>query len=455
MIDLHAQLIRHLSYPAWLLKNHRLSLLRYMKEFEAFQFKSKEEIERAQWGSLKRLITHAYDSSPFYRGRFEEIGLTPHDILSFDDYQALPLLRKEDLQDHVAELVSSRCPSSSLVPDMTGGSTGKPIRFYHDFERTISMEASSLRHDRWAGYCVGDRLASIWGHHRDLYDDGSIKERIKRFLLSRSIVLDSTTMTDEKMGDFVANLRHFRPKVIVAYARALALFAKYCADAGITDIHPHGIITTAELLLPEDRDLIEHVFNCKVFNRYGCREVSVIATECDFHSGLHINADTLYVEIVDDSGKSVPPGTPGKVVITDLLNYGMPFLRYSIEDVAVKADRECPCGRGLPLLETLEGRTTDFLVTPDGTKVSGPSMTIYLLTTVPGIRQAQIVQDSVDHIIFRIVQDGSFHDKGAGVLADKVKLYFGDAMRYNIEFVDRILPEQSGKYRFSISMTKA
>ena len=182
--------------------------------------------------------------------------------------------------------------------------------------------------------------------------------------------LDAGCLTEERMLEFHQELHRYRPRIIQAYARAVVMFARFLQAAGLTAHQPHSIVTSAEILEKEDRDLLEQVFSCPVYNRYGCREVSVLASECSAHSGLHVMAEGLYLEIETPNGPAAP-GEMGAVLVTDLLNGAMPLIRYRIGDMAAWADGPCPCGRGLPRLERVAGRVTDFLIGADGRLVSG------------------------------------------------------------------------------------
>jgi phenylacetate-CoA ligase len=453
-MNLYSNLVRRVIHPAWLMKDGRLAVLRYLKEFEASQFMPVTSIREAQLQKILKMVRHSYDNCEFYRERLDRQGVRPSEIRDFRDYQKIPVLTKKEIQENAGKMRAKIYSSEELVPNRTGGSTGSPIQFYHDRERLLSMWASSIRHDSWAGYKIGDKLAGIWGARMDLSGGQRIKKKIRNLLLDRSIVLDSSSLTDEKMKNFVDELREFQPRTILAYAKAMYFFALYCRDNGIKDIQPHSIITSAEVLEEEERRTIEEVFDCKVFNRYGCREVSVIASECAEHQGLHLNSETLYVEFVDQKGDPVGPGEAGNIVITDLLNFGMPFIRYKIEDVGTPDDHQCPCGRGLPLMKMVAGRTTDFLKTTKGVSVSGSALTIYLITSVPGIRQAQIIQDKVDHLTFKVVAGREFLESGTRTFREKVSEFFGEEMRYDIQYVEEIPKEKSGKYRFSVSLLK-
>lgn len=450
-MDVHGSVIKYVTYPLWLMKNNKYRVLSYLKEYESKQYDAISTIREEQLISLKKMVCHAYDTCSFYRDRMDQHGIKPKDIHDFSDYLKIPMLTKQDIQENLQALTSTKYVQQELVANRTGGSTGSPLRYYHDRERTLTLQATAMLHFRWAGLEIGDKMGIIWGNRRDMSTANSIKAKIRDYFTVRSKILDSSSITEESLRAFAEELRIFKPKVIQAYANSMYLFAEYCRQMNIRDIRPFSIVTSAEVLHPHERKLIEEVFECKVFDFYGCREVSTIASECEKHTGLHLNATTLYVEFVNDAGQLVENGCQGNIVITDLLNYGMPFIRYKIEDIGALTNTTCSCGRGLPLMEMIAGRTTDFIKTPDGRKVSGSALTIYLIAAVPGIRQAQIVQDQVDHLIFNVAADPEFKISGLNILKDKVAELFGKSMRYDIQYVNNVPKEASGKYRFSIS----
>jgi phenylacetate-CoA ligase len=204
------------------------------------------------------------------------------------------------------------------------------------------------------------------------------------------------------------------------------------------------------VLADVERATLEEVFQCKVFDRYGCEEVSLIASECPSHSGLHLNSDHLLVEFLVD-GRPAAPGECGEIHITDLTNYAMPFIRYRVEDAGTPTDRACPCGRGLPLMEKVQGRVADFLVTPEGRVIFGVSILDNFTAKFLGLERVQIVQDEIDHLVFRIVRGADFTDDMLGAFRARIPEFFGPSMRFEFEFVDHIPREASGKYRFTIS----
>lgn len=446
--DWFSPISKHIFHPLYAIKD-RSTQFRWLKDLEKSQYLTVDKLRNLQWSRLTRLLHHAYNNCPFYRRRMDDYGVTPRDIKDESDFCKLPVLTKEDIQTNLRELIATNYSSNSLVANRTGGSTGKPIQYFHDKDRVFSMAATAIRHDRWAGKDIGDRFAGLWGARHDWPAIESLKYRIKNLLVDRLLVLDTSSLTEEKLFKFVEDLRKFRPKCILAYSNSMYIFSKFVRDNKISDLDIKTIITSAEVLHDHERKLIEDVFETKVFNRYGCREVSVIASECEEHCGLHVAADTLFVQLIKN-GKPSAPSEEGEIVITDLLNYGMPFIRYRIEDMGTSSQERCSCGRSLPLIKDILGRTTDFLITPEGVMISGASLTIYLIANTPGVRQAQLVQDKKEKVQINVVRGPAFNTDSMTFLENTLPNFFGPTMTYNYNFVEEIPKTSSGKYRFSI-----
>ncbi|MDX9857806.1 MAG: phenylacetate--CoA ligase family protein [candidate division Zixibacteria bacterium] len=425
--------------------------MKFVREAERTQWLPPEQLQQLQLTRLKALLSHAAKNCPFYARRFAEAGFDPVAVQSLRDIERLPVLTKSDIQQHRDELTAASLPISDRIPNQTGGSTGSPLRFFMSPDSVYRRIANTIRHDRWAGLEPYHKGAAIWGHRRDLNAPRSTMDNLRDRFFSRRVILDTSEITEEKLARFVERLNKEKPSTYVAYANAIYLIARFIKERGITGYHrPKSIITSAEVLTDDQRRLLEDVFGCPVFNRYGSREFSVIASECEAHRGLHIAADTLLVEIIRND-RACRPGELGQIVITDLHNYALPFIRYRIEDMGMLLETGCSCGRTLPMMEIVGGRVTDFLVTPEGAVVSGAAMTIYFIARVPGIVQAQLVQKKKDFLLLRLAVDQSFGEDSKRMIAESVNRFFGPLMKYEIEQVDSIPVEASGKYRFSIS----
>ena len=262
--------------------------------------------------------------------------------------------------------------------------------------------------------------------------------------------MDTLKFDEPHLARFVREIRKLRPAVLMGHAHSIFRFAEYVRSAGATDISFKGIITTAMVLSDVERQTIEAVFQSPVFDRYGCEELSIIASECDAHDGLHVCAEGLYVEVVDETAHQ-----PGKLIITDLVNYAMPMIRYEIGDYAVTRSGDCACGRGLPRLKAVVGRTADFLYTPEKKPVFGISILDTFVIHIPGLKQVQIVQDRFDHLDFFVVRDINFSETTIGLIHKNIAEIFGRQMLADIHFVEQIAQTERGKYRFSICNIQA
>jgi phenylacetate-CoA ligase len=215
-------------------------------------------------------------------------------------------------------------------------------------------------------------------------------------------------------------------------------------------LRPGGIVATSMMLLGHERALIEQTFGVKVTDRYGCEEVSLIGCECERHEGMHLNHEHSVVEFLRDDGTACAPGEDGRIVVTELVNRGMPMIRYEVGDRGAPSDRVCPCGRGLPLMEGLSGRTADFLRAADGSRVAGISLIENTLTRFTGIRQMQLVQEREGAVDANIVPGEGWGQETAAALRASLRDALGAGFAVELKLVERIPQERSGKYRFSI-----
>ncbi len=446
---MYQAVVEHLIYPCLtrLRGSRELALLRELRQSERLR---PELLHELRLGRLRRVLEHAAAHVPFYRQRFGEAGFSGTTVKDFTDLRRIPILTKADIQSNREQMFSDAFDRNRLIENRTGGSTGSPLVFYHERERWEERQAATFRHNGWAGFRIGDKMALIWGHQTDLSALQSLRARMRNALIDRQLICDSSSFDEQKLQAFAKAFQRFRPRVILAYANSLAHVVDFMKAQKIALPPPKSIITSAEVLTTETRALIENYFGTKVFDRYGSRETSVIASECTAHDGLHIGAEYLHLEFVAND-RDVSAGESGEIIVTVLGNLAFPLIRYQIGDMGSPATpSDCPCGVTLPKMQMVAGRVTDFLLAPDGRRVSGAAMTIYLAAKVPGVRQAQIVQRELRRLIFRLVVDSSFDQKSRDLIADKVRHFFGAAVQIEYQFVDQIPKESSGKYRFSI-----
>ena len=307
----------------------------------------------------------------------------------------LPILTRADVQAHREALRDPSRPPEALVTDSTGGSTGEPVRFHHDADLAVSTFATEALLARWWGVTPWARTAYVWGDDREA--GGSWKERWVERALGR-LHLNAFRMDDERTTAFVRRLRRFRPEVLQGYATALDLLAVRVLDEGGDPPRPRVVRSAAESLFPDRRARIEAAFGMAVRDVYGSRETPCLAAQCR-HGGFHVMAHTKVVELVDEAGRAVPPGEPGRVLVTDLANRAFGFVRYANGDVASWSTEPapCPCGVAWPRLAAVHGRSSDFITTPAGQRIHGEWFT-HLFYDRDDVRRFQLRQTSLHRV---------------------------------------------------------
>jgi phenylacetate-CoA ligase len=444
-MPLMSALSRHVFYPLWDLKDGR-SRLRILRELNRTQWLPLETLRQQQQERLRQILSYAATNSPYYQRVFSERGFDPHNF-QLADFQALPLLTKAVIRSSTDEILSREFPRSALGQHKTGGSTGVALTTYFDLAWREPRAADALRTNQWAGCYYGMKTASLWGNPPL---PKTFKQHVRARLLDRFIYLDTIDLNERSISEFVGRWRRGRPEALYGHAHSLYILARYLLEHRIRDLHPRGIISTSMMLLAHERAVIEEAFACPVFDRYGSEEVGLIAAECERHEGLHLNIEHLLIEFLRPDGSPAAAGEEGAIVITDLFNRGMPFIRYRIEDIGVPSERRCSCGRGLPLMERVTGRVADYLKRRDGSMVAGISLVERTLTAIEGIEQLQVVQPSIDQIVLNVVRAADFSPATEQALLAEFRAVFGPGIDIHPSYVDRIPQERSGKYRFSI-----
>jgi phenylacetate-CoA ligase len=422
---------------------------RYWQELEHTQWHSVAALRDLQFSRLRALIAHAFDHCAFYRERWECAGLDPIRLREIEDLRLWPLIQRSDIATHLPQMLSVN-PGSRVISKTTGGSTGEPLRFAISMESYERRTAATYRGYGWAGASPGTKQLYLWGvplGHR------TGRQVTKEYLwerLNRRRVLNCFELSDATAPLFASTLRRYRPDAIVAYTNALYLFAQLLHDQGIQPYSPKALIVGAEKLHPFQRQRIEDVFRAPVFETYGSREFMLIGAECNHHRGLHLTQENLIVEIVDDNGNPVFDGQEGNVAITDLTNYGMPFIRYLNGDRGVAGSADCPCGRGLPLLKAVTGRVLDVIHTPDGRHIPG-ELFPHLLKDFRGIRRFQVVQRHRDQLRIDVVAGADWDEAAIPKIQEAVVAICGTSIQVTVEVVNDIPLTRVGKLQVVVN----
>ena len=444
-MPLMSALSRRMFHPLWDLKDGRRRL-RILKELRRTQWLPLETLRARQSERLGKILCYAAAHCPYYERVFRAQRFDPADFRPAE-FQALPLLTKAIIRSSTEEMLSREYRRSELGEHRTGGSTGVALTTYFDPKWIDPRTADAMRSNEWAGYFHGMKVASLWGNPPI---PKTLKGHIRALLIDRFIFLDTIDFNDRSVSEFIARWRRGHPEILFGHAHSLFMLARYVLAHGIQDLRPRGIVSTSMMLLANERAVIEQAFLAKVFDRYGSEEVALIGAECERHEGMHLNIEHLYIEFLREDGAAATPGEEGAIVITDLVNRGMPFIRYQIGDVGVPTDRLCSCGRGLPLMERVTGRVADYLKRRDGSMVAGVSLVERTLTAIPGLEQLQVVQPSIDEIVLNVVRAPDFTPATEQALLAEFRSVFGPGIEIRANYVERIAQERSGKYRFSI-----
>ncbi len=396
MTDTYGVLFREWLHPTWEHRVRRRPTLLILDRLRRSQWASEDELLSMQSFALKKLVAHAWESTPYYRQRFEAAGLAPSDISRVEDIDRIPLLSRADAASSFAARCS-RTPPLVEIRKMTSGTSGSPLQFGYDLGSEHWREATRLRGYSWAGYCPGDRSLHFWGslaavQHQPL---GHRAKVAVDHLLKREHFIDCTDRSPEALEHALSVLSSLRPVVLVCYAQAGAALARHAIETGRAPLDV-PVICGAERLFPADREKMVRAFGRRVFETYGSREVMLMAAECEAHDGMHVSMENLVVELIVRDGeaeRAARPGEVGEVVVTDLHNYGAPFIRYVTGDLAVRMPAgRCACGRGLARLSSIEGRRTETLVDGEGRAVSGLFFNVMFSVMADTVRQFQVVQ---------------------------------------------------------------
>lgn len=414
------------------------------RSLEKTQWMKKRDLQRLQAEKMKALLTQAYENVPYYRKSFKEYDFHPSDFHGLMDLNRIPILKKAVIREEPEKLMAKNVPKWKMECWETSGTTAAPLHFYRSKVDVSWGVGAELRGYSWAGYEVGDKLVWLWRVSPQEYR--SLKFKL-RHSLARTKILNVSTISEKSMASFAHILGVFQPDYIRGYAGSTNIFATFMLENSHFRIQSKAVFTTGETLIPHYRRTIEEAFKCKVYDIYGTNEFSHAATQCGHHSGLHVNEENVILEIIKDN-EPASPEIEGKVLLTNLNNYAMPFIRYDIGDTGVLLADTCPCGRNHSLFKP-HGRTYEYFFHSDG------SFTILrdlqtVLEDLP-IKDFQVVQESHDQILIKIVCSSEYTSAHTDFILENIRGVSSPTAEIKIELVDSIMPEKSGKVRHAVS----
>lgn len=394
-----------------------------------------EVVRRRQALRLRRLVRHAYAHVPFYRERWDAHGVRPEDLDVPEDLALFPTITRDDVVRAYPDRITSRPLRDDDVRFHTSGSSGRFLEVAYDARANALLDAVYARALFNTGYRPWDRIAYFWWTDREntrVYERAGLMR--KHFLRS-----------DGDPGRQIEELAALRPDVVYHFPTCLVAIAKLIEERPVEGLAPRVVIAHGELMTAEARRVIERAFRCQVFDQYGAQEFNRIAWDCREHGPMHVDAESVYLEILCGD-RPAAPGEEGEVVITSLVNTLMPLVRYRIGDLGRLHPRACPCGRGLPLLELTAGRVDDHLLLPSGRTV-GPRQVVPLVERFSGFTQFRVIQRALDRVEVLLVKDRHAAPDLEPRLSAALCELLGGELAVSCHAVDRIELSGRGKLR--------
>ena len=445
-MSLYTRLMSGIFFPLHeKLKKHTTVQVR--KDMERNQWLSAAELEQIQLDNLRTFLVDIGTHVPYYSELFQSLGFDPNKLSAIKQLQQLPLTGKPEIRANQDQLKAD--DAVGLARFNTGGSSGEPLIFYIGSKRVSHDVAAKWRATRWWNVDIGDPEIVVWGSPIELGAQDRVRQIRDR--LFRTQLLPAFEMSEEKLDGFIATIQKVKPPMLFGYPSALAHIAGYAQKRGVnlSNIGIRVAFVTSERLYDYQRVKIEQVFGCPVANGYGGRDAGFIAHQCP-EGSMHITSEDIVVEIVGGDGQVLPMGESGEIVVTHLATRDFPFVRYRTGDVGILSDELCACGRGLPVLKEVQGRSTDFLIAQDGTVLHGLAL-IYILRDLPGIASFKITQESLDLTCVDIVRNDQYEASNELAIIEVFKQRLGDDVEVQIGYCDEIKPEKSGKFRYVVS----
>ena len=446
--------------PAWL---QNLMLSAYAARIERHRYGSPyrtavaELLSQERWpaermrsyqdAQVRMIVRVAYEGSRYYRLVMTDAGLRPGDITGVADLGKLPLLLKDTVRSCSHDLMTAEHPRRGWLHGHTSGTTGTPLGLWYDRATCVMTNAVDRQHKRWAGMRDDEWIGVLLG--RVVVPVARQKPPFWRVNhVHRQVWFSSFHMSEENLARYVAELQRRGVRALEGYPSTLYILAKHLLQRRMR-LPMAAVVCSSETLHAAQREVIESAFACRLSDFYGLAERVIFAGECG-HGGKHLAESYGFTEVVDDEGNPVPDGQEGFLVGTSLHNIATPMLRYRTGDVSAIIAEPCACGRTTRRIRDVTTKAEDIVVTPDGRMIS-PSVLTHPFKPLEHIGASQVVQESLDHIVVKLVPVAGYTDDEEHSLVTGLRERLGPTMRIDVERVTSIPRERSGKFRWVIS----
>jgi phenylacetate-CoA ligase len=418
-----------------------------MKENDRFK---REKLLEIQQKKVINLVQHAYKHSDYYREVLDNNGIKIDSIKSIMDLKRIPILTKKMLRENIDKIRVKN--NNKYTVAKTSGSTGKVLKFIKDRQATAVHNSSYYRGLSWHGLDIGAKEAMLWGVPVNKLVE--IKSRLIDFALNRFREKEYN-LNNDILYDFYKKLLKKRPQILSGYSSMVVQFALFLKNNNLNgkNIGIKIVKCTSETVNDGDYKLIYDVFGCPLVVEYGAAETNIVAFSCE-KGNIHLFSDYVLTEFENHSEENIDPEYK-ELIVTSLYNYSLPIIRYKIGDFAIQKEGYCKCGKELPMVEKIIGRTSALVYGTDGSRFH--SIIFYYIfkglqdKKIGGVSQFQVIQESKNRLIMNLVKDESFSSKTIDYISEKVKEKLGINIKIEFNIVDIIAREKSGKIRDFIS----
>ena len=409
------------------------------------QYLPDDELKSFRNERLRNLLAEANANIPYYKKLFSDHKIKADEI-NLDSINKIPFLTKDIIRENQSLLQNQVLPKSRFKENSTSGSSGRKTIFYSDLNAELFKAPLNWRSLNWVDIRFGDKELRIWGAMHDINKARSLVNRTKNYLTNK-VILSSYKLNDKIIREYIEFTNSYKPDQIHAYPSSLYEIAKHIVDNKLNIFKPKAIFTSGEQLYDWQREKIKEAFSADVFSFYGCREVNIIAQECKKHEGMHIMAENILLEVVNDKGENIYD-EEGEIVVTDLSNFVFPFVRYKIMDRGILTKKKCSCGINLPLLKSIHGRTFDLIKLVNGGSV-GATFFTHLFREKPGIDDFRVYQNNIKKILVEYISGNK--DLDITYFINQIKKQSDNCLEVEFNRVDNFNIPDSGKKQFIIS----
>jgi phenylacetate-CoA ligase len=419
---------------------------RYLEELDKSQYLSNSEIIALQEKQFVKLAKDAVENTPFYRDWAREQGFTKDDIKNIKDINRFPIINKLEIINNLNKFISEKYINKSLICLNTSGTSGSPLSVYCNSDVRTKHYAFFSRLRKNFGLGKKSKRATLFGR---IIMRPEVKDPpFWRYdILNNNLLMSSYHLSEDNLKYYYDKLVDFNPDEIIGYPSSIYQIALHICKTGKPVLNPRVVFTTAETLLAHQREIIESAFSSPVIDQYGCTEMVLFAAQCECGT-MHLHDEHGIVEVKENSDERLSTEGRGSIVVTGLLNYVMPMIRYEIGDVGSIRRGSCDCGRNFTILDTIEGRIDDIVYTADGRPVGRLDP---IFKGGIGVDEAQIIQRADGSIDIFVVSNEKFTIKNKRWLDRQARTRIGGGVAINIIDVDRLEKNSNGKFKSVIS----